>query len=70
LENAAEIHANEGIVQFNLACYLSLAGKTARAIEHLKLAIALDPTYKKMMVTESDFDPIRDDPRFQALVPT
>ena len=56
------------ILCYNLACYHSLAGNVAAAVEHLARAIALDDRYRDMTGTETDFDPIRSDPRFVAAV--
>jgi tetratricopeptide (TPR) repeat protein len=53
---------------FNLACLESLAGRPADAIEHLGTAIERHPQFKDMAKTDSDFDPIREEPGFKALV--
>ena len=60
------VKPDEAILRYNLACYLSLAGHKRRALRHLSQALAMDPVYRAMVETESDFDPIRDDPEFQA----
>jgi tetratricopeptide (TPR) repeat protein len=67
LEQVLIVKPDEAILRYNLACYLSLAGHKRRALRHLSQALAMDPVYRKMVETESDFDPIRDDPEFQAL---
>jgi tetratricopeptide (TPR) repeat protein len=51
---------------YNLACYHSLAGNVAAAIDHLTRAIAIDERFRDLTGTERDFDPIRTDPRFVA----
>jgi hypothetical protein len=51
-----------------LACYLSLAGDKGRALRHLARALELDAEYRALADAESDFDPIRSDPDFQALL--
>jgi len=53
---------------FNLACCESLAGRTADAIEHLGLAIAMWEGCRDMAAGDSDFDPIRGEPAFQELL--
>ena len=58
----------EGLAQYNLACYLSLAGQTQEAIHWLGRALALEPTLRKRAATETDFDPIRHQPDFQQLM--
>jgi hypothetical protein len=53
---------------FNLACAESLLGRTDEAITHLGESIAQDETFRELARKDSDFDPIRDDPRFTPLV--
>lgn len=53
---------------YNLACCESLAGRTADAIEHLRHAIELADRVRSFAEGDSDFDPIRDDPAFKALI--
>jgi hypothetical protein len=53
---------------YNLACCESLAGQTANAIEHLRLAIDRAERCRSFAAGDSDFDPIRDEPAFKALV--
>jgi Flp pilus assembly protein TadD len=58
----------EALLHYNLACYLSLAGDKEKALEHLSQALNLDPDYRHLIDSESDFDPLRSDPDFQALL--
>lgn len=67
LERARHIDAEQAIVYYNLACYYSLSGQKARALDHLSRALSIEPDYRDMIGDESDFDPIRQDPDFQAL---
>lgn len=67
LEQALEHGDGQGIVYYNLACYWSLAGNKERALEFLTQAFALNPDYRDMVGKESDFNPLRSDPDFQAL---
>lgn len=67
LERALEIDDSKAILFYNLACYWSLRGDRSRAIECLGRAIAMEPQYRDMVGDESDFDPIRRDPDFQAI---
>ena len=53
---------------YNLACCESLAGRTADAIEHLRLAIERSERCRSLAAEDSDFDPIRKDPAFKELV--
>jgi hypothetical protein len=49
---------------YNLACFESLAGRPDAALAHLNEAIELDPQMKDWAREDSDFDAIREDPRF------
>ena len=53
---------------YNVACCESLAGRTEDAIEHLRLAIERSDRFRSLAAGDSDFDPIRDDAAFKALV--
>jgi len=55
------------ILFYNLACYYSLDGNVAAAVEQLTQAIALDDRFRDLTEVEPDFDPIRKDPRFLAV---
>ena len=53
---------------YNVACCESLAGRTADAIEHLRLAIERSASCASLAANDPDFDPIREDPAFKELV--
>ena len=53
---------------YNLACCESLAGRRADAVEHLRRAIGAWEPFRELAAKDSDFDPIRDEPGFKALV--
>ena len=57
---------------FNLACCESLAGRTADAIRHLRLALERTQRYRERLrslaAIDTDFDPIRHEPEFQELI--
>jgi Flp pilus assembly protein TadD len=67
LEQALLIEPEQALLRYNLACYLSLSGQKRRALRYLSQALSLDPGYHKLIDTESDFDPLRADPQFQAI---
>ncbi|MHC4398233.1 MAG: TPR end-of-group domain-containing protein [Planctomycetota bacterium] len=67
MERATESEPSDALVHYNLACYLSLAGKKEKALAHLSQALAIDSHYRELAHEEPDFDPIRSDPEFQAL---
>jgi len=53
---------------YNLACCESLAGRTNDAIEHLGSAIDASERFRAFARDDSDFDPIRGEAGFEALV--
>jgi tetratricopeptide (TPR) repeat protein len=54
---------------YTKACCYALQSKTEDAIESLSCAIKLNPDlYRHMAKNDSDFDSIRENERFQALV--
>ena len=63
-----EAHPEYAGPLYNLACCESLAGRTAEAIEHLRLAIDRAERFRSLAAEDSDFDPIRDEPAFKELV--
>jgi len=67
LEEALQAEPEEAILHYNLACYWSLSGNVRRALEYLHHALQIDPEYRDKLDAEHDFDPIRNDPGFQAL---
>jgi tetratricopeptide (TPR) repeat protein len=56
-----------GLLFYNLACCESLAGEKDEALEHLRRALELSEQMREYAKGDSDLDPLRDDPRFQAL---
>jgi tetratricopeptide (TPR) repeat protein len=67
LEQALIVEPDQALLRYNLACYLSLSGQKRRALRYLSQALAIDLSYRALVDTESDFDPLRDDPDFRAL---
>ena len=65
---AADAHPEYAGLLYNLACVESLAGRKAEAIEHLGRSIEQAPRFRRHAAEDSDFDPIRDQPAFQAIV--
>ena len=53
---------------YNLACCESLAGRKADAIEHLRLAVETSDRVRSYLAGDSDLDPLREEPEFQALL--
>lgn len=66
---ALELKPNDPMIFYNKACCYALQSNTEDAIEYLSLAIALAPDeYREMAKTNSDFDSIRDNEAFEALL--
>ena len=55
-------------VAYNVACVESLAGRKEDAIEHLRSAVEKSDRLRELAASDSDFDPIRDEPAFKELV--
>jgi tetratricopeptide (TPR) repeat protein len=53
---------------YNLACCEALAGRPADALAHLRESIELADRLKSFADGDSDFDSLRDDPGFKAIV--
>jgi hypothetical protein len=53
---------------YNLACVESLAGRKDDAIAHLGIAMQMYDGIRDMAAHDADFDPVRDEPGFQALL--
>jgi hypothetical protein len=53
---------------YNLACCESLAGRTEDAIAHLREALAHSEELRELAKEDTDLDPVRDEPAFQALI--
>ena len=63
-----ELRPGQPYLHFNVACCFSRAGRPADAVEHLGLAIGMWEGCREMAQQDPDFDAIRDDPAFAALV--
>jgi mannose-6-phosphate isomerase-like protein (cupin superfamily) len=53
---------------YNLACCESLSGRTGEAIDHLRQAVEAAEKFRGDARGDADFDPIRDEPAFTALI--
>jgi tetratricopeptide (TPR) repeat protein len=56
-----------GLLHYNLACYWSLAGNAAKALDELAAALDLDPDLRNLIADETDFDQLRGNPEFERL---
>ena len=53
---------------FNLACCESLVGRTGDALDHLRRAVEMSEEFRQSAKTDTDLDPIRDEPAFKQLI--
>ena len=67
-DKAIEFKPDDASTWYNKACCYSLVGNVELAIEYLQKAMQLDSKYIEMAKTDSDFDNIRSDQRFIALI--
>ncbi|MCY7273764.1 MAG: tetratricopeptide repeat protein [Phormidesmis sp. CAN_BIN44] len=67
-DQALRIQPDFASAYYNKACCYGLQGTIDLAIEILRQAITLDSNYQNMAKTDPDFDRIRNDDRFRALI--
>ncbi|HEY2826088.1 MAG TPA: tetratricopeptide repeat protein [Pirellulales bacterium] len=67
LEEALDLEPGSAMVNYNLACYWCLARNKRQSLAYLSHAISLDGSFRNLVDSEHDFDPLRADPDFQAL---
>lgn len=65
---AAEIHPRNEHVLYCIAAASARSGDTAAAIKALRSAISVSPASRAQARSDSDFDPIREEDEFVALV--
>ena len=53
---------------YNLACYEALANSREDALTHLARAVELNPRFVEFAAKDSDFESLRDDPRFDEVL--
>ena len=68
LREALAARGEDAVLLYDLACFESLAGEPEQALAHVTRSVELDPGMRAGAAADSDFDPIRQDPRFAALV--
>jgi tetratricopeptide (TPR) repeat protein len=55
-------------ILYNIACNEALLGRADDAFDHLRAAIDADERVLELLRTDTDLDPIREDPRFAELI--
>jgi mannose-6-phosphate isomerase-like protein (cupin superfamily) len=68
LESTLAEYPDNAFLLYNIACCESLLGRKEEALEHLQVAAAAYEPYRELAREDRDFDPVRDDPRFEKLV--
>ena len=68
VNRAVTIAPNETGLLYNVACIYASQGRTDEALEHLERAVRAGYNHRAWLETDSDLDPIRKHPRFQALL--
>jgi tetratricopeptide (TPR) repeat protein len=68
LAAAVEASPQYPLLFFNLACCEAQTGRTDAALRHLRQAIEMSEEFRGHAQTDSDLDPIRDEPAFRELV--
>ena len=68
LEDLIAANPQYPMLVYNLACSESLSGHPAEAIDHLRRAVGASEKFRADAREDSDFDAIRDEPSFQALI--
>jgi len=66
-ERALEADPEDPLVLYNVACNYSILGEHEKAIRCLDEAITFGYGQREWLENDSDLDPLRDNPRFQAL---
>jgi len=69
-DQALAIKPDKHVAFYNKACCYGLQKDVVKAVEFLQQAIGLNPKYREDTKTDSDFDGVRDDERFRAVVDT
>src|SRR4029077_7335728 len=68
LREALGRHGEEPVLLYDRACFEWLAGDTEEALGHVARSLELDPQLRPGAAADSDFEALRQDPRFQAAV--
>jgi hypothetical protein len=68
LESTLKDYPDNAFLIYNIACCESLLGRKDEALEHVKVAVSAYEPYRELAREDRDFDPVRDDPRFEKLI--
>ncbi len=67
-ERALELEPEEPMVVYNVGCVFSMAGEVDRALDCVEKSVRSRPAFVDWLRQDSNLDPLRDHPRFQALL--
>jgi len=67
-ERALALDPEEPMLLYNVGCVYSLAGELDRALEYVEKSVSSGLAYVDWLRQDSNLDPLRDHPRFQALL--
>jgi serine/threonine protein kinase/tetratricopeptide (TPR) repeat protein len=65
---AVQADPTNPLLLYNIACLQCSIGNKGLALDHLERAIELGMRNRDWLMTDPDLDPVRDDPRFKALL--
>jgi hypothetical protein len=65
---ALALDPDDPAILYNVACVFTAVNQTEEAIDCLEKTVKIGASYKDWMVNDGDLDPLRDHPRFQALL--
>ncbi len=65
---ALEMEPRESMVLYNVACIFSMAGRIDAALDCLERAVRAGLTHKEWIDHDNNLDPLREEPRFTALM--
>ena len=68
LRSALEEHPGNALILYNIACMEACLGHADEAWEPLTESLAAWPNFKELASKDEDLEPLRADPRFEALV--
>lgn len=68
MDLARKANPNSNGVMYNSACIYANMGEMEKALDCIERAVELGSRNKRYFETDSDFDSIRDHPRFQELL--
>ena len=68
VQRAEAIDPDDSYLTYGMACFHSRIGEMDEAIRYLEKALKVGFAHKEWIEHDSDFDPVRDDPRFKALL--